>query len=75
MGAVPGPPEKPRKSFGQRVYDFLFRFLGPAQLGRPDEPPPPVVDPSTTTCPRCGRPMTEHTYVETAQRRRLRCPV
>ena len=57
------------------MYDALFRVFGPAQLGDPGEGPPPYVDPASARCPRCGRAMVEHGYVETRERRRLRCPV
>jgi hypothetical protein len=70
---APGPlPDQ--RSFWGRIYAFLFRFLGPAQLGDPDEPPPATL-PQAAPCPGCGKPMEHHTYVETPQRKRLRCPV
>jgi hypothetical protein len=59
--------------FWGRVYNALFRVFGPAQLGDPNEPPPPPPR-RAAPCPRCGQPMEEHGYVETAGRRRLRCP-
>ncbi|MDQ1627777.1 MAG: hypothetical protein QOI54_1521 [Actinomycetota bacterium] len=62
-----------RRSLGDRIYNTLFRFLGPAQLGPYDEPAKPVATPDLP-CPRCGAPMSEHTYVETRERKRLRCP-
>ena len=68
------PGTAPRSSsLGQRIYRFLFRFLGPAQLGDPNEASPPPL-PRAAPCPRCGRPMEEHTYVEMPERKRLRCP-
>jgi hypothetical protein len=59
--------------FGARVYAFLFRFLGPADLGDPNEPLPAKI-PVAAPCPGCGKPMAEHTYVATPERKRLRCP-
>ena len=60
-------------SFWGGVYAFLFRFLGPADLGDPNEPPPAKI-PVAAPCPRCHKPMAEHTYVDTPERKRLRCP-
>ena len=47
-----------------RIYNALFRVFGPAQLGDPDEPPPPPL-PIAAPCPRCHQPMAAHRYVET----------
>ena len=62
-----------RSSIGQRIYRFLFRFLGPADLGDPNEGPPATAV-RAIVCPRCGRPMSEHSYIDTPERKRLRCP-
>jgi hypothetical protein len=62
-----------RPSFWGRIYAFLFRFLGPADLGDPNEPPPGEL-PQAGPCPRCGNPMAEHIYVSTPERKRMRCP-
>jgi hypothetical protein len=64
---------RPKLSLGRRIEKFLMKFFGPAQLGPLDtaQPTQPAVEPR---CPRCGQPMSAHTYVETPQRRRLRCP-
>ena len=68
-----GPsPDKPW--MGRRVYDFLFRFYGPANIG--------TFDPSVETrpadakfaCPSCGFPMDEHEYQQSAGRKRMTCP-
>ncbi len=56
-----------------RVYAGLFRVFGPAQLGDPREAPPGPL-PLPAPCPRCGRAMAEHGFVQTADRNRLRCP-
>jgi hypothetical protein len=56
-----------------RVYRFLFRFLGPAQLGSDAEPPTAEPDPEFV-CPICGHPMSEHSWIEDAGRRRMYCP-
>ena len=58
---------------GRRVYDFLFRFLGPAQLGSEHEPETKPAD-GSFACPVCGHPMSEHTYVTTSVRRGIVCP-
>ncbi|MGN6300111.1 MAG: hypothetical protein ACTHN8_03355 [Angustibacter sp.] len=62
-----------RPWWGARVYAFLFRFLGPAQLGSQDEPETSAPDPEFT-CPLCGHPMAEHTWHEDGGRRRMYCP-
>jgi hypothetical protein len=63
---------QPKLSVLRRIEKFLFRFFGPAQLGAYDPAAPPTVD---ARCVQCGRPMSLHTYVETPERRRLRCPL
>jgi hypothetical protein len=70
---MPSTATQRGRPFWGRTYAFLFRFLGPADLGDPNEPPPgkPPVD---GPCPGCGEPMASHTYVETPGRRRMRCP-
>ncbi len=65
--------DEPRGGFGRRVYAFLFRFLGPAQLGSQDQPPTRPADQSFA-CPVCGHPMAEHTYSESDGRKRMVCP-
>ncbi len=60
-------------SFGTRVYRGLFRVFGPAQLGDPHEAPA-TAPPPAGACPRCGSSMEAHTYVQTAGRKRMRCP-
>jgi hypothetical protein len=67
-------PSHDQLTFWGRAYAFLFRFLGPAQLGDPDEAPPGELPPAAP-CPGCGKPMALHTYVETPERKRMRCPV
>ena len=62
-----------RPWLGARVYAFLFRFLGPAQLDSHEQPPTSTPDPQFT-CPACGRSMAEHTWIEDAGRRRMYCP-
>jgi hypothetical protein len=62
------PPSQPT-----RITRALLFVFGPAQLGDPNEPPPPARAESPP-CPGCHRAMAKHTYVETAERRRLRCP-
>jgi hypothetical protein len=66
-------PTRARPTMLARMYSALFRVLGPAQLGDPDEPPPPPL-PVAAPCPRCHRPIAEHRFIETPQRKRLRCP-
>jgi hypothetical protein len=68
----PMPPKTPARP-GRITRALLFVF-GPAQLGDPNEPPPPA-RPEPPPCPGCHGPMAGHTYVETPERRRLRCPV
>jgi hypothetical protein len=69
------PAQSPdRLTFWGRAYKFLFRFLGPAQLGDPNEAPPGEL-PQAAPCPGCGKPMAQHTYVQTPERKRMRCPV
>lgn len=62
-----------RPWWGARVYAFLFRFLGPAQLGSTEDPETAAPDPQFS-CPMCGQPMAEHTWHEDAGRRRMYCP-
>ncbi len=56
-----------------RITRALLFVFGPAELGDPNEPPPAPRE--APPCPGCHRPMARHTYVETPERRRLRCPV
>ena len=63
----------PKRPLRQRVYAFLFRFLGPAQLGSSEQPETGPAD-ASYACPVCGRPMSEHTYTSVAERRRVICP-
>jgi hypothetical protein len=76
MPTTPHPTKpllpKPRSQPGRITRALLFVF-GPAQLGDPNEPPPPP-RPAPPPCPGCHRPMAEHTYVHTPERKRLRCP-
>jgi hypothetical protein len=51
---------------------FLLTFLGPPTLGDPSEPPPAPA-PEPAPCPLCGRPLKEHSYVQTNGVRGLRC--
>ncbi len=67
------PATDPRPWFGRRVYDFLFRFLGPAQLGSNDQPPTRAAD-QTYLCPVCGHEMSEHSYQVSDGRKRMTCP-
>ena len=62
-----------RPWIGARVYAFLFRFLGPAQLGPATQEPTAEADPEFA-CPVCGRAMSEHTWTQDAGRRRMVCP-
>jgi hypothetical protein len=62
-----------RPWIGARVYAFLFRFLGPAQLGSESEKPTAAPDPEFH-CPVCGQPMSQHTWTLDAGRRRMVCP-
>jgi hypothetical protein len=68
---TPGEPPQ-RQTLGARIYRYLLTFFGPAQLGPYDDAP--TSQASEPRCPRCGQPMSAHTYVETPARRRLRCP-
>ena len=65
-----------RLPWWDRVNKALFPFMGPAQLGSPDEPP--QVSSVGRPCPLCGHSMTEH-VVERAgdwnTATRLHCPV
>ncbi|GAB3692422.1 hypothetical protein [Angustibacter aerolatus] len=67
------PPEAERPWLGRRVYRFLFRFMGPAQLGSWHEPPTAPAD-GGYACPVCGAPMRDHDVVVTNGLRRLTCP-
>jgi hypothetical protein len=54
---------KDGRSLGDRIYNALFYFFGPAQVGtrgRPEREPPPPDDP---TCVQCGQPMSLHRIV------------
>ena len=62
-----------RPWFGARVYNFLFRFLGPAQLGPASHAPTAEADPEFA-CPVCGAPMSAHSWTPDAGRRRMVCP-
>jgi len=66
-------PDVPKPWLGQRIYNFLYRFFGPAELGSFDEPETAPAD-ETYHCPVCGHPMSEHEYTTTAGRRRMTCP-
>lgn len=59
-----------------RLNRALYPYMGPAQLGSRDEPPP--VSSIGKPCPLCGQSMLEHT-VERADdwstASRLHCPV
>lgn len=66
-------PDGRRPGWWSRVYAFLFRFLGPAQLGSDHEPGTGIPDPGFA-CPACGQPMSTHSWVEDAGRRRMYCP-
>lgn len=61
------------QAFWDRVSGGLFRIFGPAQLGDPAEAPPKPL-PAAGACPRCGRLLGDHTYVQTPERTRMRCP-
>jgi hypothetical protein len=58
---------------GARVYAFLFRFLGPAQIGPSTQEPTGAPDPEFS-CPVCGHAMSEHSWTLDAGRRRMVCP-
>jgi hypothetical protein len=62
-----------RPWLGARVYAFLMRFLGPAQLGSHTEPQTSAADPQFA-CPVCGAPMARHTWTTDGGRRRMQCP-
>jgi hypothetical protein len=62
-----------RPWWGARVYAFLFRFLGPAQLGSRHDAETAAPDPQFS-CPACGRAMAEHTWHVDGGRRRMYCP-
>ena len=52
---------------------FLFSFMGPPQLGDPNEPLKPRAARPAELCPRCGRPYDEHDVVRTAGGTFSRC--
>ena len=65
-----------RLRWWDRLNRALYPYMGPAQLGSPDEPPRPssVGKP----CPLCGMSMTEHTIERAGDwntATRLHCPV
>jgi hypothetical protein len=66
-------PSTPKPWLGQRIYNFLFKFLGPAQLGTFDDAEPRPAD-ASYRCPVCGHAMSEHSYTQTADRKRMVCP-
>ena len=71
--SAPSPAGQDKPWIGQRVYNFLFRFLGPAELGSFDQPATKAGD-TSYTCPVCGHPMSEHTFQESRERKRMICP-
>ena len=52
---------------------FLFSFMGPPQLGDPDEPPPAAPRPSPP-CPKCRQSYDLHEVVRDARLTYTRCP-
>lgn len=63
---------QPRERLGGRVDRFLLMIFGPADLGDQSTPAPVPAD---VSCPACGGPMREHTFLTAAEnRRRVRCP-
>jgi len=69
-----GAPEPvAKRSVGGRIYDFLFRFYGPASLGDYHAPAAPkeIVE---QPCSLCGKSFAAHTVERSAAINRLRCP-
>jgi len=65
-----------RLRWWDRLNRALYPYMGPADLGSPDEPPPPssVGKP----CPLCGASMLEHSIERAGDwstATRLHCPV
>ena len=77
MGAVgsKGLGSKGPGGLGRRVSRFFLFFLGPAQLGRTDEPAP---DPNRVApdppCSLCGTPTSAHSFVRRVEKTEMRCP-
>jgi hypothetical protein len=57
-----------------RFERFLFSFMGPPQLGDPNEPARPRAARPVELCPRCGRPFDEHEVVRSSIGTFSRCP-
>jgi hypothetical protein len=70
MRATRRPPRQLNQN--GRVYRGLRKWLGPATLGDPNEAPPAPLP--EANCSLCGRPWSQHTYVQTAQRKKYHCP-
>ena len=73
MSATSG---KQADGLGRRLPRMFFFFLGPAQLGARNEPPPdpnrPVPDQDCSLY--CGHPTAAHTIVRVDGRSHMRCP-
>ena len=70
--SVSAKAARPRGRLGRRIDKLLLMFYGPADLGDRGTQAPPPAD---VDCALCGRPMSEHTFIQAAQnRRRVQCP-
>jgi hypothetical protein len=56
-----------------RIERVLFSFMGPPQLGDPNEPVRQREDRPAELCPRCGQPYEDHQVVRTARGSYTRC--
>jgi hypothetical protein len=72
---LPGrrPPSDGEKRRG-RFERLVFAFMGPPDLGDPDEPAAEAPPRPAELCATCGRPSDEHEVVRSARLTSLRCP-
>ena len=56
------------------VQRFLFSFMGPPELGDPDEPHRPAAPGPVALCPKCRQPYDEHEVVRDPRLTYTRCP-
>ncbi len=57
-----------------RLQRFLFSFMGPPQLGDPNEPERPPAAGPVARCPKCRQPYDEHEIVRDPRLTYTRCP-
>jgi len=69
-------PDPDRLRWWDKLNRALYPYMGPAELGSPDEPPP--MTSVGKPCPLCGASMLEHTVErpnDWATPSRLHCPL